>query len=103
MPQSGYEVERIGYARIHSAFTIKNLSFPYKLMSSLLKARKIINKFKPDVVIGTGGFASGPLLQVATSKGIPSLIQEQNSYPGITNKLLSKKANKICVAYDGLD
>jgi UDP-N-acetylglucosamine--N-acetylmuramyl-(pentapeptide) pyrophosphoryl-undecaprenol N-acetylglucosamine transferase len=72
-------------------------------MSSLMKARKIVKQFKPDVAIGTGGFASGPLLKVASSKGIPSLIQEQNSYPGITNKLLSKKAKKICVAYDGLE
>src|SRR5690554_1264735 len=103
VPQAGYEIEGLWISGIQREFTLKNLSFPFKLMSSLLKARKIINKFKPDVVIGTGGFASGPLLQVATSKGIPSLIQEQNSYPGITNKLLSKKANKICVAYDGLD
>lgn len=103
VPQAGYEIEGLWISGIQREFTLKNLSFPFKLMSSLFKARKIINKFKPDVVIGTGGFASGPLLQVATSKGIPSLIQEQNSYPGITNKLLSKKANKICVAYDGLD
>jgi UDP-N-acetylglucosamine--N-acetylmuramyl-(pentapeptide) pyrophosphoryl-undecaprenol N-acetylglucosamine transferase len=68
-----------------------------------VRARKIVNRFKPDVVIGTGGFASGPLLQVAASKGIPSLIQEQNSFPGITNKLLGKKVDKICVAYDGLE
>src|SRR5690606_30239556 len=102
VPQAGYDIEGLWISGIQREFTLKNLSFPFKLMSSLIKARKIINKFKPDVVIGTGGFASGPLLQVATSKGIPSLIQEQNSYPGITNKLLSKKANKICVAYDGL-
>ncbi len=103
VPQAGYDIEGLWISGIQREFTLKNLSFPFKLISSLIKARKIINKFKPDVVIGTGGFASGPLLQVATSKGIPSLIQEQNSYPGITNKLLSKKANKICVAYDGLD
>jgi len=83
--------------------TLRNLAFPFKLMSSLLKSRKIINAFRPDIVIGTGGFASGPLLKSATSKGIPSLIQEQNSYPGITNKLLSKQVNKICVAYEGLE
>jgi UDP-N-acetylglucosamine--N-acetylmuramyl-(pentapeptide) pyrophosphoryl-undecaprenol N-acetylglucosamine transferase len=68
-----------------------------------LKSRKIIKDFKPDVVIGTGGFASGPLLQMANQRGIPTVIQEQNSYPGITNKLLSKKANRICVAYENLE
>jgi UDP-N-acetylglucosamine--N-acetylmuramyl-(pentapeptide) pyrophosphoryl-undecaprenol N-acetylglucosamine transferase len=68
-----------------------------------LKSRTIIKNFKPDVVIGTGGFASGPLLQMANSLDIPTVIQEQNSYPGITNKLLSKKANKICVAYENLE
>ncbi|GGG40892.1 undecaprenyldiphospho-muramoylpentapeptide beta-N-acetylglucosaminyltransferase [Bizionia arctica] len=103
VPQAGYEIEGLWISGIQRELTLKNLSFPFKLISSLFNARKIINRFKPDVVIGTGGFASGPLLQVATSKGIPSLIQEQNSYPGITNKLLSKKANKICVAYDGLE
>jgi UDP-N-acetylglucosamine--N-acetylmuramyl-(pentapeptide) pyrophosphoryl-undecaprenol N-acetylglucosamine transferase len=77
--------------------------FPVKLLSSLLKSRQIIKQFKPDVVIGTGGFASGPLLQMANSAGIPTVIQEQNSYPGITNKLLSKKANAICVAYEKLE
>ncbi|WP_394348926.1 undecaprenyldiphospho-muramoylpentapeptide beta-N-acetylglucosaminyltransferase [Formosa maritima] len=103
VPQAGYQIEGLWISGIQRELTLKNLSFPFKLISSLFKARKIINRFKPDVVIGTGGFASGPLLQVATSKGIPSLIQEQNSYPGITNKLLSKKANKICVAYNGLE
>src|SRR5690606_32724033 len=70
---------------------------------SLLKARTILSEFKPDIAIGTGGFASGPLLQVAGLKGIPTLIQEQNSYPGITNKMLAKRADTICVAYDGLE
>ena len=77
--------------------------FPFKLIDSLWKSRKIISEFKPNVVIGTGGFASGPLLQMANSKGIPTVIQEQNSYPGITNKLLSKKATAICVAYENLE
>jgi UDP-N-acetylglucosamine--N-acetylmuramyl-(pentapeptide) pyrophosphoryl-undecaprenol N-acetylglucosamine transferase len=79
------------------------LMFPLKLVSSLIKARKIVRKFKPDVAIGTGGFASGPLLNMAAVKGVPSLIQEQNSYPGITNKILAKRVDKICVAYDGLE
>ena len=72
-------------------------------MFSLLKSVQIINTFKPDVVIGTGGFASGPVLQVASMRRVPTLIQEQNSFPGITNKLLSKKVDKVCVAYEGLE
>jgi len=103
VPQAGYKIEGLWISGIQRKVTLKNLAFPLKLTSSLLKSRKIINTFKPDVVIGTGGFASGPLLKTATSKGIPSLIQEQNSYPGITNKLLSKSVNKICVAYEGLE
>ena len=103
VPQAGYQIEGLWISGIQRKLTLKNLSFPFKLISSLFKSRKIIKRFKPNVVIGTGGFASGPLLQVATSKKIPSLIQEQNSFPGITNKLLSKKTNKICVAYDGLE
>ena len=103
VPQAGYKIEGLWISGIQRAITLKNLMFPFKLITSLLRARKIIKTFKPDVVIGTGGFASGPLLQMAALKGIPSLIQEQNSYPGITNKLLAKKADKICVAYDGLE
>ena len=103
VPQAGYRIEGLWISGVQRKLTMKNLSFPFKVMSSLLKARKIIKTFKPDVAIGTGGFASGPLLQAAVSNKIPSLIQEQNSYPGITNKILAKKANKICVAYDGLE
>lgn len=77
--------------------------FPFKLISSLIKAGKIVTKFKPDAVIGTGGFASGPLLKVASGRGIPCVLQEQNSYAGITNKLLKDKVAKICVAYDGME
>lgn len=103
VPQAGYDIKGLWISGIQRKLTLKNLSFPFKLISSLWKARQLVSNFKPDVVIGTGGFASGPLLQIATLKGIPSLIQEQNSYPGITNKLLSKKADIICVAYDGLE
>lgn len=103
VPQAGYAIEGLWISGIQRKLTLKNLAFPFKLIASLMRARKIINRFKPDVVIGTGGFASGPLLQVAASKGVPSLIQEQNSFPGITNKLLGKKVDKICVAYDGLE
>ena len=103
VPQAGYKIKGLWITGIERKLTLKNLMFPFKLINSLWNARKIVKQFKPDVAIGTGGFASGPLLQMAVSKGIPSLIQEQNSYPGITNKLLAKKVQKICVAYDGLE
>ncbi|WP_034062306.1 undecaprenyldiphospho-muramoylpentapeptide beta-N-acetylglucosaminyltransferase [Lacinutrix jangbogonensis] len=103
VPQAGYKIKGLWITGIERRLTLKNLMFPFKLINSLWNARKIIKQFQPEVAIGTGGFASGPLLQMAASKGIPSLIQEQNSYPGITNKLLSNKVQKICVAYDGLE
>ena len=103
VPQAGYEIKGLWISGIQRQLTLKNLMFPLKLINSLWNARKIIKSFKPDVVVGTGGFASGPLLYVAAANKIPSLIQEQNSFPGITNKLLAKKAHKICVAYDGLE
>ena len=103
VPQAGYKIEGLWIAGLQRKLTLQNMMFPFKLMNSLWKSRKIIRKFQPDVVIGTGGFASGPLLQAANSFNIPTVIQEQNSYPGITNKLLSKKANKICVAYENLE
>jgi len=103
VPQAGYKIKGLWISGIQRKLTLKNLSFPFKIMNSLFEARKIIKIFRPNVVIGTGGFASGPLLHVAALNNIPTLIQEQNSYPGITNKLLSKKAKKICVAYNGLE
>jgi len=103
VPQAGYPIEGLWIAGLQRKITLQNMMFPFKLMSSLWKSRKIIKKFKPDAVIGTGGFASGPLLQVANNNNIPTVIQEQNSYPGITNKILSKKANAICVAYENLE
>ncbi len=103
VPQSGYKIEGLWIAGLQRKLTLQNAMFPFKLMDSLWKSRKIIKKFKPNVVIGTGGFASGPLLQMANMLNIPTVIQEQNSYPGITNKLLSKKANTICVAYENLE
>src|SRR3970040_2075462 len=90
VPQAGYKIKGLWISGIQRRLTIDNSLFPLKLMASLLKSRTIIREFKPDVVIGTGGFASGPLLQVAAMAGIPTVIQEQNSYPGITNKWLSK-------------
>lgn len=103
VPQAGYPIKGLWIAGIQRKLTLQNAMFPLKLASSLIKSFGIIKSFKPDVVIGTGGFASGAVLKVASMVGIPTVIQEQNSYPGITNKLLSKKANKICVAYENLD
>ncbi|TDO77825.1 UDP-N-acetylglucosamine-N-acetylmuramylpentapeptide N-acetylglucosamine transferase [Flavobacterium chryseum] len=103
VPQAGYEIKGLWIAGLQRKLTLQNLMFPLKLATSLLESRRIIKQFKPNLVIGTGGFASGPLLQAAGGAGIPTVIQEQNSFPGITNKLLSKKANAICVAYDNLE
>ncbi len=103
VPQAGYAIKGLWISGIQRKLTIDNLSFPFKMLNSLWNASKIIKNFKPDIAIGTGGFASGPTLIMANRKGIPTLIQEQNSYPGITNKLLGKNAAKICVAYDHLE
>jgi UDP-N-acetylglucosamine--N-acetylmuramyl-(pentapeptide) pyrophosphoryl-undecaprenol N-acetylglucosamine transferase len=103
VPAAGYPIEGLWISGLQRKLTIKNLSFPLKVISSLIKAKRIMKAFKPDAAIGTGGYASGPMLRVASNAGIPTLIQEQNSYPGITNKILSKKVDKICVAYEGMD
>lgn len=103
VPEAGYKIEGLWISGFQRSFSRRNLMFPFKLISSVIKSMKIVRRFKPDLVIGTGGFASGPLLFAASRKGIPSVIQEQNSYPGITNKLLSKYVNKVCVAYDNME
>ena len=103
VPQSGYAIKGLWISGFQRSFSLKNLIFPLKLISSLWESRKIIKSFQPDIAIGTGGYASAPLLKVASNKGIPCLIQEQNSYAGITNKWLSAKVKKICVAYDGME
>lgn len=103
VPQAGYAIKGLWISGIQRKLTLDNAMFPFKLLSSMSNSFRIIKSFKPDVVIGTGGFASGAVLKVASMLGIPTVIQEQNSYPGITNKLLAKKANKICVAYENLD
>ena len=103
VPEAGYKIEGLWIAGLQRKITLQNMMFPLKLVSSLARSRQIVKEFKPDVVIGTGGFASGPLLQMANNFKIPTVIQEQNSYPGITNKLLSKKASAICVAYENLE
>ena len=100
VPQAGYEIEGLWISGLQRKLTLKNLMFPFKLISSIRKSQRIIKDFKPNVAVGTGGFASGPLLHVANKQKIPTLLQEQNSFPGITNKILAKKANIICAAYD---
>ncbi len=103
VPAAGYEIIGLPVAGLQRKLTTKNLSFIFKLIKSLRKSKRIIKDFKPDVVVGVGGYASGPVLYKANKIGIPTLIQEQNSYAGITNKLLAKKAQKICVAYEGME
>lgn len=103
VPQSGYPIKGLWISGIQRKLTLSNLMFPIKVLSSLWASRSIIKSFRPDVAIGTGGFASGPLLKMASGMNVPTVLQEQNSFPGITNKWLSKKANVICVAYEGLE
>ncbi len=103
VPQAGYKIIGLWISGIQRKITFKNILFPIKLIFSLFKSWLIILKFKPHIVIGTGGFASGPILFASSLMKIPTLIQEQNSYPGITNQLLAKRAKKICVAYDNLN
>lgn len=103
VPAAGYSIVGLPIQGLYRSFTLKNFKVIAKAISSLGKAKKIIKDFKPDIAIGVGGYASGPLLWQAASMGIPTLIQEQNSYAGVTNKLLAKKANKICVAYQNMD
>ncbi|MCE7067718.1 undecaprenyldiphospho-muramoylpentapeptide beta-N-acetylglucosaminyltransferase [Dyadobacter sp. CY326] len=103
VPRAGYEIVGLPIAGIQRKLSLDNLLLPFKLINSLSKAKAIIADFKPDAAVGVGGFASGPLLMMASLAGIPTLIQEQNSYAGITNKFLAKKAKKICVAYPGME
>ena len=103
VPHAGYTIKGLWISGIQRKLTLDNAMFPLKLASSMWNSFKIIKSFKPDVVIGTGGFASGAVLRAASMLNIPTVIQEQNSYPGITNKLLAKRANKICVAYENLE
>jgi len=103
VPKAGYAIEGLWISGIQRNLKLSNLAFPLKLASSLTRSRKILKEFKPDVAIGTGGYASAPLLRVASNRGIPCLIQEQNSHAGITNKWLSKKVRTICVAYLGME
>ncbi len=103
VPQSGYAIQGLEIVGLQRSLTLKNLLFPYKVIKSLTQAAKIIKEFKPDACIGVGGYASGPVLFVAALSGIKTFIQEQNSYPGITNKILARYAQKIFVAYNNLE
>lgn len=103
VPEAGYRIEGLPVAGFQRRLTLKNISFFFKLIRSLAMSRNIIRKFQPDIAVGVGGYASGPILKAAGRKGIPTLIQEQNSYAGMTNRLLAGKAEKICVAYEGMN
>jgi len=103
VPAAGYEIKGLPIRGFERRLTLRNFSTLFGLFKSVILSRKIIKDFKPDAVVGVGGYASGPVVYVASSKGIPALLQEQNSYAGITNKLLAKRAKRICVAYDGME
>ena len=102
VPEGGYKIIGLWISGIQRKLTLSNLLFPLKLILSYFKARRIVKQFKPDAVIGTGGYASGPIMMAATHYKIPSVIQEQNSYAGLTNKQISDKVQKICVAYPNM-
>ncbi|MDX1476072.1 MAG: undecaprenyldiphospho-muramoylpentapeptide beta-N-acetylglucosaminyltransferase [Saprospiraceae bacterium] len=103
VPLAGFRIKGLWISGLQRRLTVKNLSFPFKLTSSLIRAYRIVRDFNPDVVAGFGGYASGPTLYAASAMGIPAVIQEQNSYPGITNKLLARRVEAICVAYPGME
>jgi len=103
VPQAGYRIEGLWISGFQRKLSLRNLLFPVKLLSSMWKARRIVRTFRPDVAVGVGGFASGPTLENACRMGIPALVQEQNSYAGVTNRLLANKVQRVCVAYEGME
>ncbi|HTX88779.1 MAG TPA: undecaprenyldiphospho-muramoylpentapeptide beta-N-acetylglucosaminyltransferase [Bacteroidales bacterium] len=103
VPAAGYPIRGLWISGLQRRLTLKNLSFPFKVVWSLFTARQIIRSFRPAVVIGVGGYASGPTVRIAAGRKIPTLIQEQNSFPGITNRMLAGKADLICVAFEGME
>jgi UDP-N-acetylglucosamine--N-acetylmuramyl-(pentapeptide) pyrophosphoryl-undecaprenol N-acetylglucosamine transferase len=103
VPEAGYEIVGLDITGLQRRLTPQNLMFPVRVFRSVRKAGKLIEQFRPDAVVGVGGYASAPVLLAATSRNIPSLIQEQNSYAGLVNKLLARRVDKICVAYDGME
>ena len=103
VPAAGYRIEGLPIAGLQRKLTLSNLALPFKVLKSISMAKKLIREFKPEIAIGVGGYASAPLLWAAGRLGIPTLIQEQNGYAGLTNKIVGKKAESICVAYDGME
>ena len=103
VPAAGYKIEGLTVAGFNRKNMLKNISFPFKLIGSLMKARRIVKRFNPDVAVGTGGYASGPALKAAGWLKIKTVLQEQNALPSVTNRLLAKKAERICVAFEGME
>jgi UDP-N-acetylglucosamine--N-acetylmuramyl-(pentapeptide) pyrophosphoryl-undecaprenol N-acetylglucosamine transferase len=103
VPEAGYPIEGLPVAGFQRSLTLKNVTFFYKLGVSMIRSHRILRKFKPDVAVGVGGYASGPILRAAAQRRVPILIQEQNSYAGVANRLLSSSARTICVAYEGME
>ena len=103
VPAAGYRIEGLPMAGLQRKFTLSNLALPFRVLKSISMAKKLLREFKPDIAIGVGGYASAPLLWAAGKLGVPTLIQEQNGYAGLTNKIVGKKAKSICVAYDGME
>jgi UDP-N-acetylglucosamine--N-acetylmuramyl-(pentapeptide) pyrophosphoryl-undecaprenol N-acetylglucosamine transferase len=103
VPDAGYKIVGLWISGLQRKLTLSNLMFPLKVVVSYFKARKLISTFKPHAVIGTGGYASGPIMMAATNAGVPAVIQEQNSFAGLANKQVAQKASRICVAYEGMD
>jgi UDP-N-acetylglucosamine--N-acetylmuramyl-(pentapeptide) pyrophosphoryl-undecaprenol N-acetylglucosamine transferase len=103
VPKAGFRIEGLPVSGFQRKLSVKNLAFPLRLLSSMMKANRLIREYRPDVVVGFGGYASGPISKAAAWNGVPLVIQEQNSYAGVTNRLLAKRAKKICVAYEGME
>lgn len=103
VPEAGYTIKGLWISGLQRKLTLDNLSFPLKVIDSLVKSKKIIKRFKPHAAVGVGGYASGPLLRMAVKNRVPAIVQEQNSYAGLTNKVLAKKVQKVCVAYPHME
>ena len=103
VPQAGYRIVGLPIAGLQRKLTLSNFLLPIKILKSMLKAKSVVNEFRPEIAVGFGGYASGPTLRAAGTAGVPTVLQEQNSFAGVTNKLLAKRAQAICVAYEGMN